>query len=799
MRTIARFLLAVLSVAPVTVVAAPVSQTAGSNLTQYNGSMGSISGNQWNADTNPRSNMKQPGAKADYGNCEAVILRCAKPKCSGTGCADMAVAQSIVAGCVNSNSTCKKHGDGLIGTVAAQLVSASVAEKNKQDAAVAAQAAAAEQNSAAMQQQMQEMQQQMQQQMMQMQQQNSQQIASLQSALAESQQATADAVAAAAKSAADNVIQNSSTVVDAGTGLTEVQAVAAKSGVSEDTIARATISGQVLTSMQGVDTSLENLKTVMRDAFRYGKCNEVNGDNCEGPKRVKKFRELAQKFFAPYEALENNLEDALYKAQSVGVDLGNIYMFFDGSCNRWAKYICRGNYEQGLPIYTVAGKYITEPLPNGYAGPATLKEVQVGNCKCDPNGKNCKSLASGETRGGHDCYHGQTIPPEDLKACTVNVFLDASDKDITDNIINPDVSSDGTIRVGCASDFNKSLFRRRRSSGKGKTGIDIDLLQMLISQSEGAAQYHKLGDTEGMENTYVNQNYKWGCKAKDNDKKLLVAQCFCGVGTEDGASAETVLTELQAAVISKTLKRTTGASTSGGACCTSPGADCTVDCYDLDEDVSYIDPVFTLCDTHAWNADYKNNAEALEKTDSADKMKQIIGLKTTIIAQQMYKQYSTLEKMIKQVKIMLEKEVLKADLQVAGGTSSGNDDSDSSNDNKQEYEKCTTKSDETEVMNCLRRNLVKYEPLVDKHNVRNDLKKAMKQDAETLKTWCDDGDKCPPADTSYFDCNNITKTTLEGCYRALAKGITGLSKKIKNESSENKLLQRIYEGKVGVM
>ena len=754
MRTIAKFLLAVISFAPMAVHAAPVAQTAGSNLTQYNGSSGSVVGNQWNNAMNPRANMQQTTAKADYGNCEAVILRCAKPKCSGTGCTDMNIAQSIVAGCVNSNTTCKKHGEGLIATVAAQLQASSQAAQNQQ--AMAAQAAA-EQNSAAMQQQMQSMQQQM----MQMQQQNSEQIASLQNALAESQQATADAVSAAAQSAAANVITNTSTVVDAGTGLTETQAIAAKSGVDPEVIQRATITGQILTSMEGVDQSLDKLKTTMRDAFRYGKCNEVNGDNCAGPKRVKKFRELANKFFEPYDALGDNLEDALLKAQSVGVDLGNVYAFFSGSCNRWAEYVCRGvkTHEQDCK------EEITETYIGLDGSTKTTKRCaeteyfDTYKCNKDSGGEdggtcNCNTHKStsnnGKTRGGHECYEGNVIPPEDLIACTVNRQLDPTDDEFTDKVLNPDASTNATIRVGCSSDGVASGFiKRRNSNSKSKGAIDIDLLQWIINQNEGSAKFGECPKA-GEENT---------------------SGCFCG--TEVGKSAGEAITRLRAATVSKTLK----GDGKNGACCEYPGKDCTKDCYDMDIDISYVDPVFALCDTHAWNAKYEDNSK-IEKTEDRNKMNEVIGLKTTVIAQQMYKQYTTLEKTIKQLKVLLEKEVLKANLQVAGGTSDNNGSSDDDTGSDSEFESCS-KGEDTEVLNCLRGNLVKYEPYVSKGNRKTNVMKAMNKDLGVLVIYLKDNAKFKGK------CSDkMSKIAMEECFNALQVGVRDLANQIKGDEKK---------------
>ena len=716
-------------------VAAPISQPAGSNLTQYNGSMGSIVGNQWNNAINPRNNAGTTKATADFGNCNSLILRCASPKCSGGGCANMDIAKPIVAGCVNSNSACKKHGDDLINAIAAQLVSDSVAEQNKQSANAAAAAAAAQQNNTALQQQLQSMQQQM----ASMQQQNSEQINSLQQQLVESQRETQNAVASVAENAS-----RAATAQNPDTGLTPAQEAAAKSGVSDDVIARATITGQILTSMEGVDQSLNNLKTTMRDAFRYAKCNEVNGNNCSAPKRVAKFRELANKFMEPYDALADNLDDALFTAQSVGVDLGNIYMFFSGSCNRWAEYVCRGDYSKGLPVYSngtptniLVQKSVEDLIREGhnpltspmFPGSGFKVETEIIDANCGTDGK---SLRTGITRGGHDCYPGNVIPPEDLVACTPNKYLDPSDGAIQEKILNPDQSSTGSVYIGCASDsINSGLIKRRRSSSKNKSSIDIDLLEIILNQKE-----------------YSN--------------KYADAEDICAIKSEGRDSA---IKYLKAATVSKALKKD-----STGVCCAEPGK-CTIDCYDLDQDVSYVDPVFALCDTHAWNAGFKDNDE-IKKSEDREKMNEIIALKTTVIAQQMYKQYATLEQMIKQLKVMLEKEVLKTSVQVAGGTSS---DDDTSTD-KVEFDTCSPIDEET-ALSCLRSNYSKLQPYVTKKNLKNNVKKQLTADSTVLKTLLD---------SKYTDnCKSISTNNVETCFNGIAKGINDLNKQIQNNKRSN--------------
>lgn len=747
LRTFFKILSTLFLCTPLAATAAPIAQTVGSNLTQYNGAMGSVVGNQWNNATNPRNNAAKPTAAADFGNCNSLILRCASPKCSGGGCANMDVAKPIVAGCVNSNATCKKHGDDLINAIAAQLVSDSIAAQNAAAANAAANAAAAEQNNAALQQQLSSMQQQM----SQMQQQNNAQINSLQQQLADSQRSNQEAINAATAAAAR-------TTANADTGLTPVQEAAAKSGVSDDVIARATITGQILTSMDGVDSSLNNLKTTMRDAFRYAKCNEINGNNCSAPKRVAKFRELANKFMEPYDALADNLDDALFTAQSVGVDLGNIYMFFSGSCNRWAEYVCRGDYSKGLPVYCTESRM---------AVPATAFSPGQPACigSCDINDK--KSLSgNGLTRGGHDCADGMVIPPEDLIACTPNKYLDASSPDISEKILNPDQSSTGSVRIGCASDsINNSLIRRRRSSSKNKSGIDIDLLEILLNQKEPGNKYIKSGD-----------------KKADNTTDYSVEDwttSYCA----PNKSADTTLRKLRDATISKSL---------GNNCCDNfvngSSYKCESSCYKLEEDVSRVNSDFALCDTHAWNAGFTDNGD-IKTSEEREKMNEIIALKTTVIAQQMYKQYATLEQMIKQLKVMLEKEVLKASVQVAGGTSSDTDTTD-----KVEFSSCSAMGAE-ETLNCVRANYSKLKPFVDKGNMRNDVIKQIVSDCNALNSAIstivlDSGTEQKFAEYNQCNTDNTVKNNRKTALNPISNGISKLNNLINKVKSEERRSSR---------
>ncbi len=731
MKKIAKFLLAVFAFAPAHVVAAPVATTAGNNLTGYNGASESYINNQWNNAMNPRSNTVT--AKADFGNCEAIILRCAKPKCSGGGCADVDVAKSIVSGCVKSNTTCKKHGDDLVDYIAAQLVSSSSSAVAEAQAQAAAAQSAAEQNSAAMQQQMA----QMQQQMIQMQQQNNQQMASLQSALEESQRASQEAATAAATVAT----QQQASVANPDTGLTVTQTAAAKSGVSDDVITRATITGQIMSSMEGVDQSLDKLKTTMRDAFRYAGCNEINGDNCTGPKRVKKFKDLAMKFFDPYDALVENLEDALIKAQTVGVDMSDIYMMLSGSCNRWAEYICT---------------YDGETFPVYHDSVMQINVCTSGNCtfynepaNCIKSGENTYKSVKGVSGilKEETCFPGQVIPPENMSTCRVNkIYNDADGYDkIQEKMLNPDSSSTGIIRIGCASDIiNSGIFRRRASARKG--GVSIDILEYLISQD--APNSFSKEERDNVKNTV--EKY---CK-KDND----------------------------------TLRKATSSRTvPTNKCCEKQGENCNKSCED--EDSSYIDPVYGLCSVHAYNI-----GETVNPTDEDVKseMQENIALKSTVIAQQMYKQYNMIESMIKRLKIQLEKSALKASLQVAGASGSGSD-ADGGSD-KVEYSDCSGKDPE-EALSCLRSNYSKLKTFVDKGNLRNDVVKQIVKDCKVLYYSIPvvaTTTNMTPKFTFYNECENesVVKSKKKEALQPISGGITQLNNLINQQKAEERRANR---------
>ena len=477
MKVISSFFMCALALITADAFSAPVATTAGSNLTAYNPTSGSINNSNWNSYMNPRSQTAADAPTANFGNCNSIILRCAQPKCSG--CTTMDVARPIVAGCVESNASCKEYGDDLIDYIAAQLVASAVNKANQQ--LVNAQMASAQESAQQSNLQLQQMQYQMQQLQAQMQQQNAETTAQLQAALEEQKQLTAQAIAQANSAQQAQQVQQTQTVsatTSNNSALTPAQTVAVQSGVSADVIAREQISGQILSKIENAEVALKEVKAAMNTAFEYAGC-DTTGNNCTGPKRVKTFKQKAMQLFDPYNNVLDELYDALILAQSVGVDITDIYMMLNGTCNVWGQYLC---------------------------GPGQVMHYNGTNCV---NGRSVSvTTAEGTVRGGAQCEVGQVVPMSDGGCQLIKMLTD--EEEVQRNWLYPEMGTvDGVqVRVGCASEAldNSALFRNR----KKQASIDIEVLQRMIEQDApavfGGNQFgqNKSADPDGVKYCAVN-------------------------------------------------------------------------------------------------------------------------------------------------------------------------------------------------------------------------------------------------------------------------------------------------------
>ena len=679
MKNLSRILTVLLCFAPVAnASAAPVATTAGSNLTAFNPS--NAYNNQWATLSNGRyDSANAPTAKADFGNCNALILRCAQPKCSNGGCTEASVAAAIVKGCVQSNKTCAQYGDDLVQYMTAQLVATSNAKVNEQNlAAQQAAAAAAQQQS---EQQMQQMQYQMQQMQQQMAQQQAESAQQLQEALAQQAAQNAAALESMKSAATDAAKENEA-------GVSAYQQEAIDRGISADVIERQKITGQIMTEIENAEVSLKAVETAMRNAFNYAKC-DARGNNCSGPKRVKKWRELATDFLTPYDNTIDKIYDALVIAQTVGVDLSQIYMMLNNSCNSWGQYMCP-NMKDSEIVYT--------DVSDGQRGapqvcPAGSNKVNCYNV-CDyvrPDFR--KNPTEQQIKDYEYCTNRcetQNNATKPCQPCTLLKVLTKEDE-VYEGWVNAETGT-GTGNktvVACASGAldSSKLFTRRTKNKNGAGLVDIDKLDIWLNQVEPSKKY-----TGGPELI----NY---CNAKEN-KSLL-----------------------EKSALSKVVP------TTGAALCVKNIGVTTED----KEGCAYISSTYAICDAHQYNAGI--SADDKLDSDKIAEMKEIIGLKTTVISQQMYKQYEYLNATLRRLKTQLEKAALTATLETAGaksedGSSSGGLAGGSSSKNSQ-YENCSGK-DIQEAIYCLRQNYSSLAEQINRKKCNSSIKKQLVKDLKIL-------------------------------------------------------------------
>ena len=752
MKSLSRILTVCLCCVPTFGAVANVATTSGSNLTAYNPS--NSYNNQWATVSNARYDGTGT-AKVDFGNCNAVVLRCAQPKCNNGGCVDASVAAAIVEGCVKSNSKCKQYGDDLVNYMTAQLVASSNAKINQQQmeleqARLAAEAQAAA-NSAQSEQisQMQNQMYQMQQQMAQQQAESAQQ---LQEALAQQAAQSAAAIENMKTAATEAAKQTEA-------GITAYQQDAINRGVSEEVLARQQITGQIQTEIEDADTSLVAMKKAMQNAFDYAGC-DARGNNCTGPRRIKKWRELAIGFLTPYDNAIDKIYDALVTAQTVGVDLSDIYMMLNNSCNAWGQYMC----EKGADI--------------DYSGSTPMSCPKTGvDCSRQCYKTTMQYVTNPPSEISYldkNCY--QQCLKTKCRPCTLLKVL--SDKaEVYEGWINTDATdTENTTVVACASNAldNTKLFARRTKNKNGAGLVDIDLLDRWLNQTEPNKVKNK--------NTFPQpENY-------------------CGVTPEyDGENA------LSSAVLSHVVNTESTKYNNMSFCVDINGS--SFKSVNSTEECPYINPVFAICDTHPFNIDVSaedwrngtttekdDNNNVIEYNDKQSDMNRIIGLKVTVVSQQMYKQYEYLNATLRRLKTQLQKAVLTSNLEAAGakseiGSSSGGLVGGKSDTDKEIVlagaENCWNSSTPKNAYSCIQNNLnlIKSNASTNKQKaakqLHNTVVVAKQWDVEAAKNSDNKTTKCSAYEDKSYSSN---AKDITDCANALSIAV---ARKIADEDKDS--------------
>ena len=221
--------------------------------------------------------------------------------------------------------------------------------------------------------------------------------------------------------------------------------IAAKNGINPDILVREQIGGQIETAVEDAVTEMKKMKETLDRVLEDAGC-DAGVNNCTGPKRVKKFKDMANEFFDPYESVVENMYDALILAMTVGIDVSDVIMLLSGSCNMWGKYMCNR--------CTAEGDHKAE-----------------GWCECyDDKKKNCYWRVVTD----HEGKVSQNQPHCRL----VGIINDG--EEVQREWVDANSGMTGSAQVACASDvvMNVSLFRGMKKNAT----LDIETLRNLINQ-----------------------------------------------------------------------------------------------------------------------------------------------------------------------------------------------------------------------------------------------------------------------------------------------------------------------------
>ena len=132
------------------------------------------------------------------------------------------------------------------------------------------------------------------------------------------------------------------------------------------------------------------------------------------------------------------------------------------------------------------------------------------------------------------------------------------------------------------------------------------------------------------------------------------------------------------------------------------------------DDNNRIVPMLALCSTHAYNLGLTENPNT---ASDRQLMRDVVALKSTVIMQQMYKQYEYLEATVQRLKTQLEREILTYKFQVAGAPSDASGGAISGNNGVVGAENCMTAGLTEDVMNCLSRNLERIASAINSSDI----------------------------------------------------------------------------------
>jgi hypothetical protein len=201
-----------------------------------------------------------------------------------------------------------------------------------------------------------------------------------------------------------------------------------------------------------------------------------------------------------------------------------------------------------------------------------------------------------------------------------------------------------------------------------------------------------------------------------------------------------------------------------------------------DTDNDYINPNIALCTTHVYNIGNEKNP-----TNEADrkKMNDVIAYKTTIMTQQMKKQYDFLDVTLKRFKTQLEKAILTAKLEAAGAASEESREASSPRSN---YLSCGMKN-ETDTIACIRQNLGNINNEIagksDTYGISPAIRKQLEADFSDLYAFKANASL---TEDDKKNCTNIPKVKeAKTCMRIINGGMSNIENKAEERRNKGRL------------
>lgn len=145
----------------------------------------------------------------------------------------------------------------------------------------------------------------------------------------------------------------------------------------------------------------------------------------------------------------------------------------------------------------------------------------------------------------------------------------------------------------------------------------------------------------------------------------------------------------------------------------------------------FINPNYVLCSVHAYNIGQTTNPTS---SDQRGYMDEVVRLKTTIIAQQMKRQYDFLEMTIRRLETQLQKAMLTAKLEAAGVPTSNQANNNSSSNKLAGIQDCNALSQTSAMIDCLANNVLRMRENATARKDMSQVRKQLNTDINQLKT-----------------------------------------------------------------